>query len=165
MTIQALGFVDTSMFTARFLLKYLDKANDGVLPLREIKDADAADLPILKEWNSARALLTKMRARGAAYFNGAAPDLGRAWVEVLPPGFGTPWVADAGDYADGHIRTRTCLVPSPAAISFAGTISAVLPVGVVHTVDHKALCSEVNHGDSRRVHLIVDFKIPVDAEP
>lgn len=162
--IQPLGFVDTSTFTAMYVLKHRERVVNGVLMLRDVKegDADPSDLPILKEWKSARGLLTRLKTQAAAFFNGVTPDLGRAWIEVVPGGFGTPWSSDAGDYAEGHVRTRTCLIPSAAAISFSGGQSAALAVGVVNRVDHQALCSEVNHGDTARVHLIVDFKIPVD---
>jgi hypothetical protein len=166
--IQPLGFIDTSTFTAMYVVKHKDKLDGGILRLRDVKedDVDATDLAILKEWKSARALLSRLRNAAAPFFDGVTPDLGRAWIEVLPPMSGTPWDIEAGDYAAAHHRTRTCLIPSPGAVTYCGLASAVLPVGMVHLVDHQLLCSDVNHGEHARVHLVVDVKIPVDeAEP
>lgn len=164
MTIQPLGFIDTSQFTAMFLLGKTQKARteDGILRLRDLKDGevDASDLPIMKEWGSARALLSRLRAAAASFFDGKTPELGRAWVEVLPPGIGTPWESETGDYADQHVRTRTCLVPGSGAISYSGASYASLSVGVVNQIDHRSLCSEVNLGDYARVHLVVDVRVP-----
>ena len=168
MTIKPLGFIDTSTFAAMFLLGKAQKerTENGVLRLRDIKDgeADASDLAILKEWKSARALLSRLRSAAAAYFDGVTPKLGRAWVEVLPPGVGTPWESEAGDYADNHVRTRTALVSNPGAVSYCGSAFAVLNIGWVNQVDHHQLCSELNIGDYPRVHLVVDVRIPDAAE-
>lgn len=167
MSIQPLGFIDTSAFTARFLTGKTQKerTENGVLTLRDVKDGDtvATDLAILKEWGSARAILSRLRNAAAPFFDGVTPVLGRAWVEILPPGAGTPWEADFGDYADLHVRTRTCLIPSPGALSHSGQAFATLMVGIVNLIDHKALCSEVNHGEHARVHLVVDVRVPDDA--
>lgn len=162
MTIQQIGFLDTSNLTAMFVVKHRDRAVDGILALRDIKvdEVDASDLPILKEWKSARALLSRLRAGAAPFLGNVTPTLGRAWIEVLPPQSGTPWTIEDGDYADAHIRTRTCLIPSPGSVSHSGLTSASLLVGTVNVIDHRQLCCEVNHGEHARVHLIVDVKVP-----
>lgn len=164
MSIQPLGFLDTSVFSAWFTLKMKDKVQDGILQLRELRDdqLEPTDCAILKDWKSARALLSRIRTSAAPYFKGRAPLLGKAWVEVLPPGAGTPWLADNSDYAEQHLRTRTCLIPAPGAVSHCGQAAAGLNVGLINLFDHKLLCSETNHGEHPRVHLIVDVKIPVD---
>lgn len=163
MSIQPLGFLDTSQMTALFVAKrdIRDQVREGILQLRELGDDLAAqDLPILKDWKSARALLSRLRASAAPHFGGRTPELGRAWIEVLPPLSGTPWTAEEGDYADTVRRTRTCLIPCPGAASHSGMASATLNVGYVHLVEHRALCSEVNFSEHTRVHLIVDVVIP-----
>jgi hypothetical protein len=160
-SLQQIGFIETAQMTARWVLKYHEQARDGVLKLRDLDgEGEAVDLPILKEWRSAKALLSRLRASAAPFFQGVAPDIGKAWIEVVPPLSGTPWTNETGDYADQHVRTRTCLVPSPNALSYSGVASAVLLVGIVTTVDHRLMCSEVNHGEYARTHLIVDVKIP-----
>ncbi len=164
MSIQSIGFLDTSMFTARYLMKYRDKAENGILNLRIAEEDEIVDAPILKEWNSGRALLSRIRSAAAPFFNDRTPTLGRAWIETLPPLAGTPWASEVGEYADQHARLRTCLVPAPNAISHSGQQAATLLVGAVHLIDHKALCCEVNHGEHPRVHLIVDVRIP-DVDP
>lgn len=168
MTIQPLGFLDTSVFTAMYVMKHAKLTDNGILKLRDFKDdeTETSDLPILREWKSARAVLARIRASAAPFFEGQTPILGRAWIEVLPPESGTPWAIEVDDYADAHRRTRTCLIPNPGAISYSGGAAANLLVGMVNLIDHRALCSEINGGEHPRVHLIVDIKVPVDdAEP
>lgn len=163
MTIQTLGFLDTSSFMAAYIAKYRKSVEDGVLVLRDVDgDGEAQSKAILKEWNSGRALLARLRSEAAKHFKGVTPELGKVWIEVLPPKSGTPWTVEEGDYALAHVRTRTCLIPSPGAISYCGASNAGLLVGVVNLVDHRQLCSEVNLGEHTRVHLIVDVRVPDD---
>lgn len=163
--IQGLGFIDTSVFTANYLLRHKEKVDGGILRLRDLKDEDveASDLAVLREWKSARALLTRLRVVAAPFFDGVTPELGRAWIEVLPPMSGTLWDAEIGDYAAAHHRTRTCLIPSPGAVSCSGMASSMLVVGMVNLIDHQLMCSEVNHGEHARVHLVCDLKAPESA--
>jgi hypothetical protein len=164
MSIQPLGFLDTRQLTALYVLKHEKAAENGVLRLRDFKDdeTDPTDLPILREWKSARAVLARVRSAAAPFFEGRPPTLGRAWIETVPPMAGTPWAAEQDDYAEAHHRTRTCLIPCPGAMSYSGQASANLLVGIVNLIDHRQLCSEVNMGEHSRVHLIVDVKAPVD---
>ena len=149
-------FLQTADFTAFFQVKFRKEMEDGVLRLR----SDDADLPILREWRSAKALLARYRAAAAQFFDGVQPTLGRAWVEQLPGMTGTPWSLEEDDYAQGHIRTRIALIQSPDAWTFSGLASAILGVGVVNEIDHKSLCSEINLSAYPRTHLIVDVKKP-----
>jgi hypothetical protein len=161
MAFQQIGFLETAQATARWAIKYHQQAVDGVLRLRwEDDDGEVADLPILQEWRSAKGLLSRIRNGAAQVFQGAPASLGRAWIEVLPPLSGTPWGCDGGDYADAHLRTRVCLIPSPGAVSLAGGASAALPVGWLHAYDPRLLASEVNFGEHARVHLVVDVRRP-----
>ena len=164
MTIRPLGFLDTSTFTAMYVMKHREKVDNGILRLRDFKDGEAgpSDLPILREWKSARALLSRIRNAAAPLLEGRVPDLGRAWVEIVPPLSGTPWNAESDDYADAHHRTRTCLIGGPGAMSYCGQAAANLLPGIVNFVDLRALSSETNTGEYPRVHLVVDVKIPVD---
>lgn len=168
MTIQPLGFLDTSAMMAMYVVKYAKSVDNGILSLRDFKDdeSDPSDLAILREWKSARAVLARIRSAAAPFFDGVVPSLGRAWLEILPPLAGTPWSSEADDYAEAHRRTRTCLIGGPGAMSYSGPAAANLLPGMVNLVDHRTLCSETNTGDFPRVHLIVDIKVPVeDAEP
>ena len=161
MSFQQIGFVETAQATARWAIKYHQQAVDGALWLRrEGDDGEIADHPILQEWRSAKALLTRIRNAAAPFFANQAPRLGRAWVEVLGPLAGTAWTCEAGEYADSHLRTRICLIPSPGAVSLAGGASAALQVGWAHVYDPRLLASEVNFGEHARVHLVVDVRRP-----
>lgn len=162
MSFQQLGFLDTSLFTATYLTRHRDKVENGILKLRDFAEdsEEVVDLPIVKDWKNAKSILARLRNGAAPFFAGAAPGLGRAWLEVLPPLSGMPWAAETGDYAENHVRTRTCLVPSPGAVSLAGGASVTLLVGAVTRYDMRLLASEVNFGEHARVHLIVDVKRP-----
>jgi hypothetical protein len=160
--IRSVGFLETSAFTALFVVKYRERMVEGVLPLRAIKggDEDATDCTILKEWKGARALLTRFKASAAVFLDGKAATLGRAFIEVLPPGAHTPWTLDESDYGREHWRVRICLIPSPGGWSYCGGAAALLAVGAVNVFDPTALASEVNFGDHARTHLVIDVRRP-----
>ena len=160
--ISSVGFLETSQFTALFIVKYRERMAEGVLPLRSIKegDEDATDCTILKEWKGARALLTRFRAAASTFLAGRSAEIGRAWVETLPPGAHTPWTADESDYGRSHYRARICLVPSPGGWSYSGGAAALLAVGAVNVFDPVLLASEVNFGDHARTHLVIDVRRP-----
>ncbi len=160
--IRALTFIDASTFTAHFIVKYRAQMVDGVLPLRGVgaEEVEVEDLPVLKEWKSARALLLKIRNGAAAAFGDQVPELGRVWVETVPPESGTPWTCEAGDYADEHLRLRIALIPGIDCYSHSGDARAILGVGVVNLVEHRKLCCEVNLGQTARTHLVVDVRKP-----
>lgn len=159
-------FLDTRHLTAMFVVKYGDRMQDGLLHLRDIgDDGEAADMPILKEWKSARGFLARFKAASAPLLNGQAAVFGKVWIESLPGQFGTPWTREEDDYAQSVIRTRTALIVTPDCYSFSGLDRVQLGVGVVNIVEHRILCSETNPAPHSRVHLIVDVKRPdPDAE-
>lgn len=148
--ITPIGFIDTSAFTAYYIVKY--KAFD-------VLRSDDGDSPLLKEWKSARALLTRIKNK-ATEIRRAPVALGRAWIEVLGPQSGTPWSVDDTAYTDRFMRLRIALIQPPGCWSFSGAASAQLAVGQVNAIENRALCSEVNLGDHARVHLIVDIDRP-----
>lgn len=153
-------FLSTAEFTAFYVAKFRTRLDQGLLPLRD----EDGDLPILKEWKTARALLARFRAAAAPFLDGHTATLGKVWIEQLPGECGTPWTIAEDDYAQAHIRTRTCLIPSPGAWSLSGGEQLMIPVGSVATVEHRALCSEVNFSPYPRTHLIVDVKKPAEIE-
>ena len=165
--IRPLLFVDASRFTAHFIVKYAAQQQNGILALRDVADdVDVADLPILKEWKSARTLLLKIRNQAAPFLSGKVPELGKVWIETLPPESATPWTHEIGDYADEHHRLRICLIPGVDCYSFCGEARVILNVGIVNLIDHKKMCSEANMGQFARTHLIVDIRKPdEDAAP
>jgi hypothetical protein len=154
--IRAIGFIDTSRFTAHFMVKFEKHMQDGVLPLRD----ENGDLPIIAEWLTAKAMLGRFKTGAAALNNGKTLTLGKAWIERLPGGHGTPWTVEEDTYAQEHIRTRTCMISVPDAYSFSGGDKLLLNVGVINVVEHRVLHSEVNFSTYPRVHLIVDVRRP-----
>lgn len=154
-------FLDTSAFTAFFVVKFKERMQDGLLYLRDIgEDGEAIDLPILKEWKSARALLLRFKAAASPLLKDAQVELGKVWLESLPGNHGTPWVRYEDDYAQAHIRTRTALVATPDAFTFSGPDKVLLAAGVVNLVEHRVLHSEINPSIHTRTHLIVDVRRP-----
>lgn len=162
--IRPIGFLDLSAFTASYVLKYKAQLQNGVLELRGVDEADVlapiVDRPILQEWKAAKNLLGRYRSHARGVFRNAALELGKAWIEVLPGGQAVPWQSFEDDYAQDHIRTRTCMVPAPDAYSLSGMHRELIGVGVVNVVEHRVLHSEVNFSTFPRVHLIVDVERP-----
>lgn len=159
--IRPIVFLDTAAFTAMWTVKYHERAQDGLLKLRDIgDDGEAKDLPILKEWKSARALLARFKGAAASLMPGQPIHLGKAWLELLPGLHGTPWDREDDDYAQAHIRTRTCLIPAPDCYTHSGSERLVLGVGIVNVIEHRLMCSEVNLSTFPRLHLLVDVRRP-----
>lgn len=154
-------FIDTSAFTAMFVVKHHEKMRGGLLYLRDIgEDGEVEDLPILKQWSSARALLLRFKAAAGLALNGAKAELGKVWLESLPGQCGTPWERYEDDYAQAHIRLRTSLISTPDAYTHSGADRSLLVPGMVHLVEHRVLHSEINLSVHTRTHLIVDLKRP-----
>jgi len=148
--IQPIGYIDASAFTAYYLIKY------KAVSILRTEDGDAA---VLKEWKSARALLTRIKNR-AAELRGSPVHLGKAWIETLDPHSGNAWATDPVDYAAEFMRLRIALITAPGCWSFCGAASAQLQVGQVNAFDNRLLSSEVNFSEHPRVHLIVDIDRP-----
>lgn len=159
--IKPISFIELSAFTAHYIVKYKERMAEGVLPLRDV-DAlgDAYDMPVLKEWKSARAVLARIQSGAAPFLGGKTPELGKAWIEMLPGGHGTPWRQDEDDYAQSVIRTRTCMIPTHDAYTYSGNFRELLNAGVLNVIEHRILHSETNFSAYPRVHLIVDVKRP-----
>lgn len=121
-------------------------------------DVDQADQPVLKEWNSAKAMLTRIRAGAAPFFGGQTPEIGRAYIQQLRPGGRIDWHAEEGPYADAHVRLHLCLVPTPGAWLYSGVQSMCLPWGQLAVIEHRILNSAVNFGNWPRTHLVVDVR-------
>ncbi len=159
--IRPVVFLDTSAVMARYVLKYRDQANNGILNLRELDDeGEAQDLPILREWRSAKALLSRFKGTATEMLKGQPVILGKAWIETLPGNHGTPWTIEEDEYAQAHIRTRTCLIPVPQTYTMSGEEKVSIGVGMVNVVEHRILHCEVNFSAYPRTHLIVDVRRP-----
>lgn len=159
-------FLQTADFAARYQLVFKKRLDQGLLYLRDIPEDEetAHDLPILEEWKTAQALLKRFRAASAAFLGGEPAKLGKVWLEQLPGHSATPWTLEEDEYAQAHIRTRTCIICAPDAFSFCGAAGLLLSPGIVNVVEHRVLCSEINLSSYPRVHLIVDVQRVEPAE-
>lgn len=154
-------FLDTRNVTASFVTKYHKQLDNGLLYLRDLTDeGEPHDLPIVEEWRSADAFLKRFKNAATPFFGGQKPLLGKAWIESLPGGCGTPWSIEDDDYAQAYVRTRTCLIPTPGNMTFSGLEREILGVGIVNIVEHRILHSEINPSSFSRVHLVVDVLRP-----
>lgn len=153
--ITPMGFIDTTSFTAMLVVKYRERAENGTLFLRK----DDTDLPIVKEWKSARALLQRIRNR-VAEATGSEAVLGNVFTETLPPQCGTPWTLEDDKHSAKFVRFRVCLMSAPGCWSFCGTSNAQLSVGIINLIENRLLCSEANFSDYPRTHLIVEVERP-----
>jgi hypothetical protein len=150
--IKAIGFVDASFFTAMFITKYKTQLV-GEGPLRTLPlMKDGSPLPVLKEWKSGRSLLGRIKS---VLNTGEPVEFGDVAIMQLDPGGYVPWAADAGATTD---RYHLCLIPSPACWTYSGGSGAVLPVGQLTQVDHRALYSIVNFSEHACTHIVLDVK-------
>lgn len=159
-------FLQTADFAARYQLVYKKRLDQGLLYLRDIpEDGETAhDCPILDEWKTAKALLSRFRGAASGFLNGEPAKLGKVWLEQLPGHSATPWTLEEDDYAQSHIRTRTCIIPAPDAYSMSGLDRLLLSTGVVNVVEQRLLNCEINLSPYPRVHLIVDVQRPEQPE-
>lgn len=121
-------------------------------------DVEQVDQPVLKEWKSASAMLTRIRNGAAPFFGGQVPDIGRAYIEQLRPGGKIDWNIETGAYAEAYVRLHLCLVPTPGAFLYSGTQSMCLPWGQLAVVEHRIWNSAMNFGNWPRTHLVVDVR-------
>lgn len=154
-------FLDTRNLTASFVTKYHKQLDQGLLHLRGLTDeGEPHDLPILEEWRSADAFLKRFKNAASGFLGGQKAILGKAWIESLPGGCGTPWLLEDDDYAQAYVRTRVALIATPGAFTYSGDMRELLGIGVVNIVEHRILHSDTNPSTFSRVHLVVDVKRP-----
>lgn len=162
MNIFSIGFLDASVFTANLILRHkakLQEVDPGIslLPLR----TEDGDLPIMAEWGSAKALLSKVRAAAAPILGGKPGILARASVVQLGVGACVPWAADDDDYAQTVHRLLLCLIPSPGCWVYSGSEGTIPSVGMLTLVNHEVLHSVINTGQNPCTQLIVDVLKPL----
>lgn len=121
-----------------------------MLPLRLAEGA----LPILAEWKTAKALLSRTRAALAPFFGGKTPELGEAALVRLKAGGHLEW-----GFADAGHSFHLPIVPSPGAWVYSGGEAAVLPVGQLTFVNRRVLHSAINLGEHPVIHLVIDAKL------
>lgn len=163
MNIAPIAFVDTWSFASTLFARYKDRFvgdhhSMTMLPLR----SEEGPLPILSEWKSAKALLSKIRTAAAPFMDGKAADLGAAALIHMKPGGFMEWTWEGGEYAQAHCRFHLCVVPAPGCAIYSGGESGVLPVGMLTYVNRLVLHSAVNHSDTPAIHLVVDLQKPVE---
>ena len=157
-----LEFIDTWAFSAALFARHKDRFTGdhlAMLPLR----SQGGPLPILSEWKSAKALLSKVRNAAAPLLGGKAGVLGEAALVRLAPGGYMEWTCETSEYALAHHRLHLCVVPAPGCCVLSGGESGVLPVGMLTYVNRSVLHSAVNFSDTPCIHLIVDVRAPDDS--
>lgn len=90
-------------------------------------------------------------------------QLGRVALELLRPGGVVGWNREPGEW----LRFHLAVVTNPLAIVYSGPEQLGMQIGFVNWVNIGALCSQVNFGETQRIHLVCDFrkKEPEDAAP
>ena len=157
MNIQPLAFLDTWAFASTLYARYKDRFGGDhhsaeILPLRTAEDA----LPILAEWKSAKALLSRLRVAAAPLTGGKTAELGAVALVRLKAGGYIDWSREEGEFHSVQLP----IVPSPGAWLYSGGEAAVLPVGQLTFVNRKVLYSAVNLGDHPVIHLVTDVREP-----
>lgn len=161
MSLRAVSFIDTSSMFGLLVTKHRSAwapPLDGVemLPLRR----DGHDLPLLRDWNSAKAVLGQIRKLGPVMLDGAAVKFGDVALVRLLPGAVVPWRTDEGAYADEHYRLEVTLQPSPGAWLYSGGEQLQPPVGMLLSVNNRVSHSAVNFGAFPWTRLLIDVAKP-----
>ena len=166
-SLRAIGFLDVSTFTARFITTYRERLKDDAnypgaqtIMLRSA----SSDAAILKEWKSGRAVLQHLRNAAAPFLGGKPAVLGKCMVVSLKPGSHTDWQRSDDEYTQEHFRLHIGMVPSPLAMVYSGGEGLNIMVGQVVAVDQQQLHSEINIGSVARVNLVCDVRRPAIQE-
>ena len=153
MNIRTIGFLDVSRVAASFVLVQQKRMEgEGVKTLRPLDDGT--------DWRSLKTFLTKLRNEASPLFGGKPPVLGDVLVRSLEPGARIDWSTGTED----NIQVHVCLVPSPGAWLYCGGEGAVLQVGTVTFVNHRAPHTEINFGPATMTKLIVELNRQPDAD-
>lgn len=159
--LRAVAFLDLSTFTATYVRSYKEELKDDAsyagAQTVHLRSADA-DLPVLKEWRSARALLQRLRNEAAPFLGGKPAVLGRAFIVSLKPQAFTDWQRHEDAYSLEHMRLIVPMIPSPGYTVFSGGVGLNPPVGQVTFVDVQNLHSEINLGLCACANLVVDVR-------
>ena len=156
MNFQPLGFLDVSACAAWYVVKFRERMETDRLDLR----TTAGDEPVLKEWRSAKTLLAKIEAAGAALTSGRPTPVIEAHVWRLKPGAVEPW----GELQAAGLRLYVPLIPSPGAMLFSGIEGANPAVGSATLVSRVAPFSGINMGPCAAVWLVADVALPDRAD-
>lgn len=155
MNFQSLAFVDGSACAARYVTQFKARLEGDTIMLR----SGGKDLPILKEWKSAKNLITKISNAAAPFLDGKPAKINTAYIYTLVPNEREEW----GYLQPDGIRAYLPLLPSPNAMLFSGIEGANPPVGMLTVVNRAQPFSALNLGPVAATWMIVDAAIPEPA--
>lgn len=153
MNIRPLTFVDSWAFASILHGRYKDRFT-GSAPgysVLTLRDHDGP-LPILAEWKSAKALLSRIANAASPIFGGEVPDLGVAELVKISAGGVIPWNAEE---PSEWVSLALCIVPAPGAWLYSGGEAAVLPVGQLTIVRRDLLHSAINLSNHPSITLVL----------
>lgn len=148
------GFVDTFSLVASLRAKlnlFTGEADLKTLLLRDVsEDGVAKAHPLWRKWPE----LTNRIKQVQRIDQMREFELGRVALELLRPGGVRAWNRETVDW----LRFHVALVTNPLAYFYSGIESINMPIGFVNWVNMGALTSQVNFGETQRIHLVVDFR-------
>lgn len=166
------AFVDPTMFLSTMTLKYGKHFTDAQYTfdpgIKHIAlrgslnegDEQQTDLPLLKEWPSAQALIDSAANMITTHLAAENLQLGQVYVESIPPGGFTSWRAAASAYDKKHHRFKMLASPCSGGCWFVGGDSLAPGVGNLTYLNHLALHSAINLGPVPQISLIIDVRRP-----
>ena len=82
-------------------------------------------------------------------------ELGRVALELLKPGGIVGWNRETSqDWLQFHLA----IVTNPLALFYSGVEQLNMQPGFINWVNLGALTSQVNFGETQRIHLVADFR-------
>ena len=127
------------------------RTEDGTIFLRR----DGKDEPILKEWKSAKNLLTKVANAAAPYLGNKPANIIMAKIFTLVPNEREDWNVPRTE----GVRAWLNLLPSPGAMLFSGIEGMNPPVGALTVINRRPIFSAVNLGPCAATWLVLDAEL------
>lgn len=82
-------------------------------------------------------------------------ELGRVALDLLKPGGIVGWNRET---SQDWLRFHLAIVTNPLALFYSGVEQINMQPGFINWVNLGALTSQVNFGETQRIHLVADFR-------
>lgn len=126
--------------------------------LAKFDQHECVDYPVYKQLPEARALIMPLMARVAG------ERLGRCIINKIEPGGRIFPHADTPAHAEYYDRFHIVLQANPDSLFRAGDETVNMAAGEVWWFDNSVEHEVHNHGDSERIHLVVDIRTSKDRQ-
>lgn len=156
MNFRSVGFVDTFSLVAslRARLNLFAPADDMQTLLLRAVDEDGK-VKVHPQWRKWPEMTNRIKQTQRMIDTEKQFELGRVALELLKPGGVVGWNREL---LGNWLRFHLAVVTNPLSVVYSGPEQMTMQVGFVNWVNTGALCSQVNFGETQRIHLVCDFR-------